>query len=279
MVAATDDHALDAASVEWRVANWRATARRAGLDIAALHEALLGYCHEPRTVAEMETHLNTLAPADIADHMPAGVRNVPFRLASAGGGLVHVPPSGLWRSHGKPSYIDARVWLPRERRPAPDSALQHAIQRYLMAYGPASLGDIGKWTGQPKLPRVRAAVAGLGDRIVPLTGPDGRDLLDLADAPSIDGHASSPARFLARWDSALIAYDVRDRILPEAYRPTVIKKNGDYLPTILVDGLVAGLWTVDARRREAVLTIAPFGKLTAAVRRELDTEAERLGCG
>jgi Winged helix DNA-binding domain len=277
LVAATDFHALDAAAAEARIANWRPTATRAGLDMDGLNAALLEYCREPRTVAEMETHLDRLAPdSHLKKHMPAGVRHVAFRIASAGGGLVHVPPSGLWRSHGKPRYIDARVWLPRERRPHPDQALRSAVERYLTAYGPASLADIGKWVGQPRVSTVRAAVAALDDRIMALRDPDGRDLVDLAGLSVRDGKRDAPVRFLARWDSALIGYDVRDRILPEAYRAAVIKKNGDFLPTFLVDGMVAGLWAVDAARDEAVLTITPFGTVSAAFRRDLEAEAERL---
>ena len=276
VVAASDYGAFDAAVAEWRIANWRPSAKRAGIDVGALHEALLDYCQEPRTVAEIQTHLDGIASNTLAEHVPAGVRNAAFRIVSAGGGLVHVPPSGLWRSHGKPRYIDARVWLSRAPRPDPGRALQTAVERYLAAYGPASLGDIGKWVGQPRATKVRAAVDALGDRIVPFAGPDGRDLLDLADLSLPSGDRDAPARFLARWDSALIAYDVRDRILPDANRDAVIKKNGDFLPTILVDGLVAGLWAVDAKKGEAVLTISPFGRIPAAVRQELEMEAERL---
>jgi hypothetical protein len=277
LVTARDLLAFDVASAELRVANWKATARRTGLDIANLNEQLLAYCHTPRTVADMEAHLDEVASdAALAEHTPSGVRHVPFRMASAGGGLVHVPPSGLWRSHGKPSYIDARVWLPRLARPDPDEAHRLSVERYLTAYGPASLADIGKWLGQPRLPRIRAAVAALGDRVVPVTGPDGRGLIDLVEAPSIDGDTDAPVRFLARWDSVLIGYDVRDRILPDTYRAAVIKKNGDFLPSILVDGLVAGLWAVETTRSEAVLTISPFTKVAVAIRTELEAEAERL---
>ena len=277
LIAATDYHALDAAVAEARVANWAPTAKRAGLDPAVLNEALLDYCREPRTVAEMEAHLDEIAPdSRLATVMPAGVGHAAFRIASAGGGLVHVPPSGLWRSHGKPRYIDARGWLPRERRPDGIEGLQVAVERYLAAYGPASLGDIGKWLGQPRVGRVRAAVEALGERIVSLRGPDERDLFDLAGMPTTDGDAPAPARFLARWDSVLIAYDVRARILPDAYRAAVIKKNGDFLPTVVVDGLVAGLWTVQAAKGEATLTITPFTELPRAAQRELQEEGERL---
>jgi hypothetical protein len=209
-------------------------------------------------------------------HLPAGVRHTAFRIAASGGGLVHVPPSGLWRSHGKPSYIDARVWLRRRTRPTPAASLQVAVERYLTAYGPVSLGDIGKWLGQVRVTKVGAAVEALGDRVVSLRGPDDRELIDLEGLPLPDGDREAPARFLARWDSALIAYDVRDRIIPEAYRPAVIKKNGDFLPTFLVDGLVAGLWTVTTTRGAATLTLTPFGKVATKVRRDLETEANAL---
>ena len=276
LVAADDYFVFDGAFVEMRIAVAASIARRAGLDLKALHEQLLAFGKEPRTVAEMEAHLDTIVPdATIEKHLPAGVRHAAFRMASTGGGLVHVPPSGLWRSHAKPSYIDARVWLGLRPRLDSREALQQTVERYLAGYGPASIADIGKWLGQ-RLPNVRGAVERLGDRIVPLTGPDGRDLVDLADVPPIDGDVAAPVRFLARWDSVLISYDVRERMLPDAYRDAVIKNNGDILPTFLVDGLVTGLWTVDAKRGEAVLTMAPFGKLTAATRRDLESEAERL---
>ncbi len=209
LLAATDYHAFDAAAAEARIASWAPTARRAGLDMVALNEVLLDYCSEPRTVAEMEAEMEAhprVAPdSRLAEVMPGGVGHGLFRIASAVGGLVHVPPSGLWRSHGKPRYIDARVWLPRLRRPDAAAGVRVAVERYLTAYGPASLGDIGKWVGQPRVSKVRAAVEAMGDRVVALRGPDERDLVDLVDLSVRDGDTRAPVRFLARWDSALIA--------------------------------------------------------------------------
>lgn len=53
LVAATDYHALDAAAAEARVANWTPTAKRAGLDVAALNKALLDYCSDTRGPARI----------------------------------------------------------------------------------------------------------------------------------------------------------------------------------------------------------------------------------
>ncbi len=277
LVAADDYFVFDGAFVEMRTAVAASIAQRAGLDLKALHEELLAFAKEARTVAEMEAHLDTIVPdATIERHLPAPIRHAAFRMASTGGGMVHVPPSGLWRSHAKPEYIDARVWLGRRPRLDPSEALQQAVERYLAGYGPASFADIAKWLGQ-RLPNVRGAVERLGDRIVPRTGTDGRDLVDLADVPPIDGDVDAPVRFLARWDSVLISYDVRDRMLPDDFRDAVIKKNGDILPTFLVDGLVAGLWTVGVTRRRGGPHVDAIREGDGrTVRRDLETEAERL---
>jgi hypothetical protein len=44
------------------------------------------------------------------------------------------------------------------------------------------------------------------------------------------------------WDSILLAYADRSRIIPAAYRSEIIRRNGDTLPAVLVDGYVAGVW-------------------------------------
>jgi hypothetical protein len=47
---------------------------------------------------------------------------------------------------------------------------------------------------------------------------------------------------MAMWDSVLLAYADRARLIPPAYRKIVTRTNGDVLPTLLVDGYVAGVW-------------------------------------
>ncbi|MBA2700220.1 MAG: winged helix DNA-binding domain-containing protein [Chloroflexi bacterium] len=277
LVDARDYAAFNAASSEARRANWAPTVRRAGIDLGAMHGALLAFCQVPRTVAEMEAHLDAIVSDDqLAGSVPGGVRHAAFRIASASGGLVHVPPSGFWRTHDKPRYIDARVWLPGVAATSPDRALETAMTRYLAAYGPASLEDVGKWVGQPRASRLRTAAAALAGGLRRYVGADGRNLLDLADRPLPDGDRVAPVRFLSRWDSVIIGYDVRDRILPEAYRAPVIKKNGDFLPTFLIDGWIAGLWTTDRVKHEATIRLTPFAAVPSTVRKALETEAAGL---
>ena len=277
LVAAEDYPPFIAASSVARVANWRPSAKRAGIDTEALHQRMLAFASEPRTIAELETNLETLASdASLAPFVPSGVRHVAFQMASAHGWLVHAPPSGRWDAFDKPRYVDAGVWLPKAKRPEPDEALRITIERYLGAFGPASIADVGRWLGQPRPAPIREAVDALADRIRRFQGPDERELIDLANAPLATGDEDAPVRFLARWDSMILGYEVRDRILPAALAPTVIKKNADILATFTVDGLVAGTWSVATSAGATTLEVAPAAPVAKAAKSALTDEAERL---
>ena len=100
----------------------------------------------------------------------------------------------------------------------------------------------------------------------------GRELLDVPRAPLPDPEMPAPVRFLPKWDNVLLAWADRTRVLPEQYRKTVIKMNGDVAQTFLVDGFVAGIWRVDDGR----VVPEPFEPLSRPAGREVEDESERL---
>lgn len=100
----------------------------------------------------------------------------------------------------------------------------------------------------------------------------GRELLDVPRAPLPDPETPAPVRFLPKWDNLLLAFADRTRVLPEQYRTTVIRMNGDVAQTLLVDGLVAGIWRIENGR----VVLEPFSAPSRLVRRELEDEAGRL---
>ena len=74
------------------------------------------------------------------------------------------------------------------------------------------------------------------------------------------------------WDSILLAYSDRSRVIPPDYRRVVIRRNGDVLPTLLVDGYVAGVW----RPVEVGIEATAFHRLSKEEWRGLETEAAAL---
>lgn len=64
--------------------------------------------------------------------------------------------------------------------------------------------------------------------------------------------------------------------MPVPNSAAVAKANADFLPTFLVDGFVAGRWSIETRNTDAVLRLEPFARLSAADRRALEDEGQRL---
>jgi Winged helix DNA-binding domain len=185
--------------------------------------------------------------------------------------LLHIPPSGTWRFFGAPQLRSMQAWLGADL-PTRDDGAERLVTRYLAAFGPATQDDLIRFAGV-RVGDIRPGLERLSLRR--FRDERGRILLDLPRAPLPDGDTPAPIRFLPKWDSALLAYapPERTRILPEEFRSIVIRKNGDVLPTVLVDGFVAATWSVESERR---LTITPLAKLSKGQRAEIDEEGERL---
>jgi hypothetical protein len=143
------------------------------------------------------------------------------------------------------------------------------VLRYLAAYGPASVLDAQAWSG---LTRLGEVFDDLRPRLVTFRTEQGRELFDRPDAPRPDPDTPAPVRFLPDFDNTLLSYADRTRIITEPDRLRVFTVNGIIRSTILVDGVVHGLWRVTRKRRASTLTIQPFRRLSkkdsAALARE-----------
>jgi hypothetical protein len=180
--------------------------------------------------------------------------------------LVHHHETALWRARPAGRFVAIEEPDPH----VPIEARAELIRRYLAAFGPSSLRDVGQWS-MMHVPELKASLA-LLEPLRRFGDERGRELFDVPRAPLPDPDTPAPVRFLPKWDNILLAWADRTRVLPEPYRKRVIGMNGDVAQTFLVDGFVAGTWSVDGGR----VVIQPFAKLPRAVQRELADEAGRL---
>jgi hypothetical protein len=74
------------------------------------------------------------------------------------------------------------------------------------------------------------------------------------------------------WDNVLLAHVDRSRVMPAEYRQLVMRRNGDVLPTLLVDGFVCGVW----RPVDGGLEATAFHRLPDEAWAGLATEARGL---
>ena len=271
LVSAGDYPAFVTATMGSRLVAWRRQELPGEIDLAELRRRVLAYAAaQPRRREDLVEFLEDALPenSDLR-------RYVLWQVFSVGGWLVRSPPSGTWRYFGRSHYVAATRWLGEITPPEPDEALAHLVTRYLAAFGPASRADIAAWSGL-QVGTLAPAVEALAPRLETFTDEHGRLLVDLADAPRPGSDTAAPVRYLPKWDNLLLGHQRRDRVLPEPYRKTVIRANGDVLPTFLLDGTVAGTWEVKRRGATAELRLSPFGELDAGQRVALEQEGESL---
>ena len=181
--------------------------------------------------------------------------------------LQHAPGGGPWLFGRSRSFISAAGSDPIDHQ----TAIQRLLVSYLRGFGPATRQDFGQFA-LLRQSEVGPAVDGLSDRLIRHEGPDGRELLDVEGGSIRDGDIPAPPRLLGMWDNILLAHADRTRVIPDQYRSHVIRRNGDVLPAILVDGQVAGVW----RAVEDGIEVTPFHRLSDEDWDALEVEAAAL---
>ena len=119
---------------------------------------------------------------------------------------------------------------------------------------------------------VREALTSLAGEVEERKGPDGLQLFDVPGGLLPAEDSPAPPRLLPMWDSVLLAYDDRSRVIPPEYRRVVIRHNGDVLPSLLVDGYVAGVW----HPVEKGIEVSAFRRLPEETWGALEPEARAL---
>jgi winged helix DNA-binding protein len=237
--------------------------------VRELTAAALAFADQPRSNTAIRDHVAGLAGDMSPDDALWFVRRY--------GEWIHVPSAVPWSFTRRPVLTAARAWLgdpPFAEEPA---ALEQLARRYLGAFGPATAKDMAAWSGLP-IATLRPALAAIdaGGELVRYADERGLELLDLAGIPQPPADIDAPVRFLPMWDSLLLAYADRTRVIGDTHRRVVVSRNGDTLPTFLVNGRVAGLWWAEADGPSSRIVVEPFVTFSRLVRREVEREGERL---
>ena len=175
------------------------------------------------------------------------------------GKLCHGPPRG-----NKVTFVRTDQWIDW-KDVDPQVALAEVCRRFSAAYGPAGHAEFAGWFA-----------------IKPSTA---RQLLDSVGAaqPAPRKRPPGPLRLLPEYDCYVMGFRERDHLVPEPVRELVKKHNrGRYegiagVPTLLIDGVVAGIWRRARRGKRIEITVEPARKLTRDERRALGEEGERIG--
>lgn len=189
--------------------------------------------------------------------------------------LVQVPPRGLWEAGGGGPlrYQLLDDWIgPGEPAVVGDEAVRDLIRLYLRGFGPSTVKGVQTWAAMTGLkPHLEAMLADW--ELIAYLGPHGEKLYDLDGLDIISADVHAPARLVAPFDNVLTAQADRIRIAdPELFRLTVTP-NGRSPGYVLVDGRLAGTWSVTDGAR---VSLDYFTEVSASGRAEVDAEVDRM---
>jgi len=128
-----------------------------------------------------------------------------------------------------------------------DEALPGLLRRFFAAYGPATLADAAWFFGLRKERKKALFALNLEeysrfehDKNVYYYIGDNADIGDIPELTLLSG-----------FDPFIVSYMDKSATLPPAYKSAVILKSGICLPTIAINGQVAGLWNI--KKNEPVM--------------------------
>jgi Winged helix DNA-binding domain len=187
--------------------------------------------------------------------------------------LVQVPePDSAWGYPGAAGFALADRWL---KTTVSTKAVATAVlvRRYLAAFGPTSVTDAQTWSGLPKLGPVFDAMR---PELLIYRDERKRELFDVPEAPRPAADTPAAVRFVPDWDNVVMGHQDRSRVITDEHRSRISSRNLQIAATFLVDGMVAGSWSIARKGRAATLVMEPFVKISKKDQAALKDEGERL---
>ncbi len=179
--------------------------------------------------------------------------------AAAIGRLCHGPPRG-----NKVTFVRTDQWV-GWKDVDPRKALAEAARRFVATYGPTGPREFAGWFG-----------------IKPAGAKPLFESLEL-EQPPVRKRPPCPARLLPEYDCYVMGFRERDQLIPEYVKERVKAHNrGRYegiagVPTLVIDGVVEGVWRRAKGAKAVELEVEPARRLTADERGGIEAEAERIG--
>jgi hypothetical protein len=224
----------------------------------------------PRTREWLADKLAELAGPEVRDRVVSGWGAL-LKPSARRGDLCFGPNQGR-----NVTFVRPDRWLHGFASVDSAEAERELTRRFLVAYGPATGEELGRWLGRRGAAPKRMLLA-IEDELseVEVDGHAAWMLRADLDALTASSKLRS-VRLLPAFDPYVVGSRPRGHFVSPADEPRVFRPQGWMSPVVLVDGRAAGVWSHERRGKALRVQIAPFRRLTAPARRALSDEVERL---
>jgi hypothetical protein len=219
-----------------------------------------------------------------------GDKSQPYeRIFSAWGGIlketsylgltVHAEPCGK-----ESCFARLDKWLPQINlsEVTEDEAIGKLLLKYLHCYGPASAQDFACWSGL-LTSETNKTIENNQTELKEIQLKESEKRLwmlkkDFKALQKIDLEERAPTRLLPKYDSYLLGYTdrtriIREELLKQVYRPVA----GDVVATLIVNGRIAGTWTGKKTKKKITVAIKTFERLGKEIITEVEQVVKDLG--
>jgi hypothetical protein len=175
------------------------------------------------------------------------------------------------------SFVRPDRWLAKWRDVDPVEAIRQVLRKFVHMHGPTRPENFVHWWG-----RAAAATKGLWRSMeaefeeVDVEGDRAWVLVSDTDAIA----RSKPDRavhLLPNFDSYLLAFHPRSRLVRADARRQVFRDQGWISPVVLADGEVVWIWELGRTTDRLLVRVEPFGRLPAGARTGVRDESARVG--
>lgn len=159
-------------------------------------------------------------------------------------------------------------------------AIKELIYKYVEAYGPVTELDISWWTGLTKT-KIRNALEGIESQLnrVKISNLNGIYIIFKENINQLRKSVNSgepSLLMLPELDPYPMGYKERDRYIDINNYNKIFDRSGNVTSTILVDGIVIGVWDVE-EKPEKVIKFHLFQSIEKHLYNELNFKAQRIG--
>lgn len=233
----------------------------------ALHNRLL-------TREELAREIARTRSPELGQKVAASSWGMMLKPAAFTGRLCFAPSVGT-----RVQFTNPQSWLGLAKNGvAPEEATAEVTRRFLASYGPATARDLSRWWNGGGVSLGRQWLASLGAEIAEVAVEGTPAWMLAGDLKRLrDVEPPRSVRLLPGFDPYVVASSHHTgHLMPGDFRSRVFRPQGWISPVLAVDGRLFGVWRHERKGSRVRITVEPFVRVPAWMRRGAGEEAERL---
>lgn len=175
-------------------------------------------------------------------------------------------------------FVRASRWIGSWRDEDRETALAVLVERYLAAYGPATLRELLRWWGVSVVSVMKPVIEALGEALTEVEVDGARAYVRTEDIDAIEATrpTSGAVHLVGGFDPLVVGAGLREQLIPPAYLKRVSRTAGWISPVVLIDGRAAGVWDSTRTGDRLWITVEPFAALSRPEKAAVERAATRV---